>query len=232
MAKAKLLEEGRILGTCEWCGDANVNLYADTKLCDDCDENCVRCSVCKELQQADDHCRHVFRDRNYEWAGSGYHPNPGLRKPLFRLFDLMPAGFAVDLRRAIKSGKFHTWAMLPLIGGGGTLELAGMPDRALPRETAQYLPYWWGSFLMDIGQGEQAEETADGYHWLGSLYERKTLAANRTTIGWIDEYIAERTMRPPSELDKLVDAVLAYRPKPKTKAQKKRARKKAKRASH
>ena len=37
-------------------------------------------------------------------------------------------------------------------------------------------------------------------------------------------------MKTPPELDKLVDVVLAYRPKPKTKAQKKRARKKAKRA--
>lgn len=35
-------------------------------------------------------------------------------------------------------------------------------------------------------------------------------------------------MKTPAELDKLVDVVLAYRPKPKTKAQKKRARKKAK----
>ena len=34
----------------------------------------------------------------------------------------------------------------------------------------------------------------------------------------------------PLELDRITDAVLAYTPKPKTKAQKKRARKKAKRA--
>lgn len=36
-------------------------------------------------------------------------------------------------------------------------------------------------------------------------------------------------MKPPKELDKIADLVLNYRPKPKTKAAKKRARKAAKR---
>ena len=37
-------------------------------------------------------------------------------------------------------------------------------------------------------------------------------------------------MKTPPELDKMVDAVLAYRPKPKSKAAKKRARKAKKKA--
>ena len=37
-------------------------------------------------------------------------------------------------------------------------------------------------------------------------------------------------MKPPEELNKIVDVVLAYRPKPKSKSGKKRARKAAKKA--
>ena len=40
----------------------------------------------------------------------------------------------------------------------------------------------------------------------------------------------ERTMKTPEELDRIADVVLNYRPKPKSKSAKKRARKAAKKA--
>lgn len=62
----------------------------------------------------------------------------------------------------------------------------GMPDR-----DGMWVEGWWGGFLMEIGQGDHAEETADAYRWLASLYQKKTLKANRVTVQWIDEYLAK-----------------------------------------
>lgn len=182
-----LTEDGMKIGTCEHCGASDVALYPESNRCEDCDDRFYLCSVCKEEQFDEDTCRHIFRGPDCKWKGSGAWIDPNLRKPLFRLFDLMPAGFSVDLRAAIKSGLFHTWACLPMIGSGGSLTLHGMPKR-----DGLWVEMWWGEFLMEIGMGDQAEETADGYHWLASLYEKKTLKANRITIKWIDEYLTIR----------------------------------------
>lgn len=182
------IEDGMKLGTCEYCFDKDVEVFKDTNRCQDCDGQFFTCSVCKEEQSESDHCRHIFQGlHDFEWKGSGAWVDPRLKGPLFHLFDLMPEGFAVDLRAAIKSGKFYTWRIAPMIGSGGLLELHGMPYRE-----DQSMLFYWGEFIIDIGQGEYAEETAGGYHWLVSLYEKQTLKANRQTIKWIDEYLALR----------------------------------------
>lgn len=182
---------GEKIGTCEHCGDSGVRVSVDNDRCEDCDGRFYPCSICKEEQFDEDCCRHIFQDRNFEWVGSGAWINPSLKKPLFRLFDLMPGGFAVDLRAAIKSGRFYTWLVAPLIGSGGSLSLNGMPER-----DGVWMVTKWGDAMIDIGSGDEAETTADAYHWLASLYEKKTLKANRVTIKWIDEYLEKYRGQP------------------------------------
>lgn len=181
MKKAALSEF--INGTCRWCGD-ETTIYRDNRLCENCDSNVIRCSICKTDVHIDDRCRHVYRDQNYKWRGSGAYIDDDVKPSLFLLFDLMPEGFAADLRKAIKSGRFHTWLIAPLIGGGGILQMNGMPDRDGKR-----MMHAWGDAMIEIGEGDHAEETADGYRWLASLYDRKTRKANGATVGWIDEWL-------------------------------------------
>lgn len=190
MTKTALSET--ITGTCENCGAKEAEIFRDNGRCEDCDGQFYPCVVCREEQHRDDHCRHIFEDSNFEWQGSGVgipdkYALKGLKRSLFKLFDLMPDGFAVDLRVAIKSGRFHTWLVAPLIGGGGVLSLYGMPDR-----DGQSMLHKWGDDLIEIGHGNHAEETSDGYHWLASLYDRKTIKANRATVTWIDEWLGTR----------------------------------------
>lgn len=172
-----------VTGKCRWCDD-ETKVYRDNRLCEDCDSNVIRCSICRTDVHVDDTCRHVYRDQNYEWRGSGAYIDNDVKPALFRLFELMPEGFASDLRVAIKSRRFHTWLIAPLIGGGGTLELNGMPQR-----DGRWMVHAWGDAMIKIGEGYHAEETADGYRWLVSLYDDKTPKANRAMIAWIDEWL-------------------------------------------
>lgn len=184
-----------ITGTCRWC-DTKTTIYRDNRLCEDCDGDVIRCSICKRDVHVDDKCRHVFRDQNHGWRGSGAYIDDDMKPSLFRLFDLMPDGFAADLKIAIKSGRFHTWMVAPLIGGGGLLEMNGMPDR-----DGRWMVHAWGDALIEIGEGYWAEETADGYRWLVSLYDDKTRKANHATMAWIDEWlVAHRRNRFQDEL--------------------------------
>jgi len=168
------------IGACSWCGDEDVEIYKDTKRCEECDSKFTMCSICNEEQNEDNHCRHIFQGDDFEWRGSGAYMDPALKEPLFRLFDLMPWEFPADLRTAIRSGKFYTWLMAPMIGSGGILELNGIP---LERE------HDYGKRMIAIGHSEEGDESGDGYRWLVSLYEHETPKANALTIKWIDEYL-------------------------------------------
>jgi hypothetical protein len=171
------------IGNCTWCGNQG-EVFRDNGRCDDCDSNVVRCTICKQDQHYENHCRHVFQDQNFEWRGAGFAAeDTDMKVPFLRLVGRMPAGFATDLRAAISSGRFYTWLLAPMIGGGGMLELHGMPDRD-GRSTL----FEWGRAMIRLGEGPHAEETADGYRWLASLYQRNTPKANLATIAWIDEW--------------------------------------------
>lgn len=175
--------DDRKRGTCRWCGN-KTQIYINNKLCEGCDSNVIHCSICDDDYDDSDHCRHVFQDQNFEWSGSGAWSNNDVKASFLQLLEKMPAGFAVDLKKAIRSKRFHTWLIAPLIGSGGLLELHGMPNR-----DGKFMPHAWGDHLLKIGQGDDAEETADGYHWLASLYNDKTPGANQTTIKWINEFL-------------------------------------------
>lgn len=180
-----------VTGKCEHCGDEGVQVFRDNSRCEECDGQFYPCSVCKTEENRDDHCRHIFEDREGEWLGAGVgipetYQLEVLKKSLFKLLSLMPEHFATDLRTAIKSGQFYTWSVMPMIGGGGSLKLNGMPDR-----DGKYMHFAWGEALMEIGAGDHAEETRDGYRWLVSLYQRSTLKANRATTAWIDEWLKQ-----------------------------------------
>ena len=198
MAEMKPEDERCKVGKCPYCGKLRNDLLptkSGTLRCADCDSLYRWCSICNEEQSDDDHCRHIFKSEDGEWMGSGTHMYEYeleyVRISFFLLLDLMPEGFAQALRIAIFSGEFHTWACLPLIGGGGSLELSGMP-----RREGQWVNFWWGDFLMEIGSGPDSEDTSDAYHWLASLYNKKTPAANKITLRWLDQYIAiERAAR-------------------------------------
>lgn len=183
MSKAALSEF--VTGTCGYCGNTGVAIFRDNRLCEECDSAVIHCNICKADQHENDHCRHVFWARNFEWRGAGVGVDDDVKPALLRLLDLMPKGFAADLQVAIRSRRFHTWLVAPLIGGGGSLELTGMPDR-----DGKSMLFAWGDAMTEIGEGEHAEETADGYHWLASLFNGKTLKANRATVSWIGEWLA------------------------------------------
>lgn len=168
------------LGTCKWC-DTKGEVFRDNRLCDDCDSHTIFCNVCRCRQGDDSKCRHVFQDDGFEWRGAGVNPiDEEMRIPLHRLLSAMGEEFVRELRTAIRSGEFHTWMVAPMIGGGGSLTLYGMPiDRR----------WEWGDALIRLGQGDRAEDLSDGYHWLVSLYNRNTTKANRTTLAWIDRWL-------------------------------------------
>jgi hypothetical protein len=46
-------------GTCRWC-DKKGEVYRNNGLCDDCDSRVIHCTICKQDQHEDSHCRHVF----------------------------------------------------------------------------------------------------------------------------------------------------------------------------
>jgi len=190
VAKKSSLPDGMRLGKCWACGDEKrVPIFVDNKLCDDCDVRWRFCSVCRRWRSSENRCRHVYEDQNLEWRGAGIGVEGDEKQALFKLFDHMPPRFPIDLRKAIRSQKFHTWLIAPLIGSGGILELHGMIYRD-NRARA------YGDRMLEIGGGEHAEETADGYRWLASLYNDKTLKANRATNGWIGEYLRAKAGAP------------------------------------
>lgn len=168
-------------GKCEWCGDEG-EIYRDSLLCEPCDDDTVHCVVCGDRQHYESKCRHVFQRQGWgEWCGSGVDPaDQDLKTPFHLLLSAMGEDFVRDLKSAIKSGKFHTWLVAPMIGGGGTLTLYGMPFE---------VRRGYGDRLIDLGGSERADELHDGYRWLVSLYDRSTTKANRTTVRWIDEWL-------------------------------------------
>lgn len=184
------LLDGQAVGNCEWCGEKDLPIYSDTKACESCDDELAYCGICNEHQREGDTCRHIFLDENYEWSGAGEWPTRSAHESFLLLLHAMPHAFLYDLKAAIESKKFRTFASLPMIGGGGSLHLQGMPDR-----DGRYMEYAWGDDLMDVGSGDQAEEAADGYHWLASLYKEDTGRANALTCAWIDEALRLRTDR-------------------------------------
>jgi hypothetical protein len=167
-----------IKGTCGWCG-TETEIYRDTGRCEQCDIDIVHCSICDEDVHVDYRCRHVFKDDELDWTGSGaYTPSGHVKASFFLLLRRMPECFARDLRAAIRAGKFHTWMVAPIIGGGGSLYLRGVDG------TVDY-----GARMIEIGEGERAEDCADGYRWLASLYDGDTPRANQMTIEWLDEWL-------------------------------------------
>lgn len=179
---AEKYDDGMVDGTCKWCGDEG-GIYADTGYCEDCDGDIIHCSICDVDQHIDDLCRHVFRNDDYEWQGSGAHdPAASTKASFLTLLDQMPDEFAADLREAIAAASFHTWLMAPMIGGGGILKLHGI--KLLPG-------FDYGKAMIKLGESERSEASADGYHWLASLYDDRTPKANAITISWIDEWLAK-----------------------------------------
>lgn len=170
-------------GTCEWCCQDGP-VYVDNGRCEECDSNIVHCSICDQDYDSDSRCRHIFQDEYFEWAGSGIgEPEDRIEFAFRGLLRALPDGFADDLRTAIAGGGFHTWLVAPLIGGGGSLTLYGMP---YPESRK------WGDALIRLGESERGDDVADGYRWIVSLYNADTAAANQTTIRWLSEWIAER----------------------------------------
>ena len=124
-----------------------------------------------------DRCRHVFRDADYEWTGSGANPPSDTVKAAFlRLLQAMPVGFAAELHEAVKARRFHTWFVAPMIGGGGVLTLYGVRE------------HQYGEAMLTVGEADDAELYADGYRWLASLYDDQTPDASEITLRWLDEW--------------------------------------------
>lgn len=172
------------LGACKWCGYRG-SVFCDNGLCDDCDSNTIYCLVCRRHEHSESKCRHVFQDEYFEWRGAGVHPtDEEMKRPFHHLLSAMGEEFARDLKVAIRSGEFYTWMMAPMIGGGGLLELHGMPDR-----DGRWMHHEWGDLLIALGESRRADEFTDGYRWLASLYKKDTSKANLTTLAWIDQWL-------------------------------------------
>lgn len=182
MTTTEEIDSDYTLGVCAWCSD-ETPVFRDNMLCEDCDCDTIECAICGDRQHRDSRCRHVFQTDNLEWNGSGVgEPSDDIKTAFLKLLSLMPGGFAPDLKTAIESGRFRTFVVAPLIGSGASMELAGMPDR-----DGRFMMYAWGDAMLKLGEGEHADDIADGYHWLASLYEKDTPTANSTTIRWLDE---------------------------------------------
>lgn len=167
-------------GTCKWCRTKNTLVFRDNRLCEDCESRTIYCSICRARCSEDSKCRHVFYADYCCWSGAGVYPNgdPDMKRPVHRLLSALGEDFARDLIAAISSGKFHTWFVAPMIGGGGIITLYGMP----PEKD-------WGEAICDMQERANAETLVNGYKWLVSLYDRDTLRANRATVGWIEEWL-------------------------------------------
>lgn len=171
-------------GTCKWCGNED-EIYRDTLYCESCDSDTAYCSICRQRQHYESKCRHIFQDEYFEWRGAGFSPEDSeMKVPFHRLLSAMGEEFAFDLKTAIKSGKFYTWMVAPMIGGGGSLSVNGMPER-----DGKWTVYAYGDKLIELGESERAAQLSDGYRWLVSLYKTKTAKANRTTVNWIDQWL-------------------------------------------
>ena len=169
-------DEEFMAGTCRWCG-CDGPIYPDTKYCEGCDVDIMHCLICDEDHHVDDLCRHIRWSEYGEHFGAGIGAPPDyVRTSFLALIDAMPPGFAIALREAIQSGRFHTWQVAPMIGGGGLLYLRGMSDELS-----------WGDHLLRIGESDDADSLCDGYGWLVSLWNDATPAANATTIDWLNE---------------------------------------------
>lgn len=174
-------------GICRWC-ETRGDVYKDNLLCDDCDGDVVHCRVCNQDQHCNDPCRHVFQDKDFDWCGAGIeYASDSVRASFLKLVARMPDGFAVDLSTAIRTGRFYTWLVAPMIGGGGTIKLNGMPER-----DGKLSVFWWGEQLIKIGESDDAEASRDAYHWLASLYKADTPKANEMTLRWLLDYDAGR----------------------------------------
>lgn len=163
-------------GTCKWCGEKSL-VFRDNRLCEDCDSRTVYCKICRQRQGESGHCRHVFYATDCGWTGAGvFDCDTNMRLPVQRLLSALGEDFARDLREAIRRRQFYTWIVAPMIGGGGSLDLGGMHHR-------------WGNQMMALGESDRSDELSDGFHWLQSLYKGSTAKANKTTIGWINEWL-------------------------------------------
>jgi hypothetical protein len=176
-------------GKCRWC-EQEDEVFKDNDLCDDCDRNVAHCDVCDQDYHYHDPCRHIFQDAELQWQGSGIGaPDDSIKVSFRTLMQRMPRDFADDLLAAIRSGEFFTWLIAPMIGGGGIMELHGIP----------YIRgRHWGDCVLELGERSDAEGAEDGYHWLASLYKNDTREANKITMAWLAEFVADR-----DELDAL-----------------------------
>lgn len=169
------MEDYEEFGACSDCGESCL-IYKDTKRCDSCDGRYTYCDICNEEQHEDDTCRHVFKDCNCMWQGSGAlrGEEEGVKASFTLLVGKMPKGFAEALTAAIAKGKFYSFLVAPLIGSGGHLTLNG-------------LPLGYGEAMIKLGESDDADEMGDGYKWLASLYQEKTPEANTLTLEWLKE---------------------------------------------
>lgn len=180
MAHHELVDEMTV-GECEECGYRGA-VFVDNNRCEECDGNFVHCAVCDEEQHADDLCRHVFRDENWEWAGAGIgRPSKSVKRSFFKFLDAIGEEFSVALREAIKDGRFHTWMVAPIIGRGGTLYLRGFSLEDSHK---------FCKAILEADESEKPDDLVDGWRWLRTLFDTTTGDANNTTIAWIDEWRA------------------------------------------
>ena len=171
-------------GICKWCGDEGI-VWADTGYCQDCDSDIVHCLICDEDQHAHDHCRHVFQDEHFEWVGSGTGrtPDQDIENAVHALLGAMPRQFSISLRKAVREGRFYSFFVAPMIGGGATFTLHGLP----------FNRRWkWEDQYGELGYLE-SESIETGYRWLASLYENRTPEANAQTVGMISRFLEPPT---------------------------------------
>lgn len=135
----------------------------------------VYCTVCADYFPDDEHCRHVYWT-DCGWRGAGAFED-GSKESFLALVRAMPEGFASDLAAAIKSERgFSTFTVSSMIGGGGLISLYGTGKRE-----SEY-----GQAMAELGSGDRAEELSEGWGWLQSLYRHDTVAANATTLEWLE----------------------------------------------
>lgn len=168
-------------GECCHCGKMSTELQDD--YCPDCFYDYhVYCSVCDQWHYEDNLCRHIFWDNRLGyWEGPGSDDGGGEACKTSFLELLRVTGHASTIRSALETGKYELDLRLAIVGLG--------PTFLWFTANGEYFGNLLGSILDD---DELEEKCALGLEWFYALEPGVTTEAIQRTIGWIDEYEAQK----------------------------------------
>ena len=167
-------------------------------LCEECEGDHVYCTVCEEFSHRhSDLCRHLsWTDNGFTGAGAedGLDPTDLHKEAVLLFFDLLDTlrdeyddNLARSADREIRRHRFFTqmrgWML-------STPDLYLCRMRLDLHKDTKWLDF--GRVRKSDMEGFDHDTLSDAFDWLSTLDEHDTVAANRLTAKWLDEWWAER----------------------------------------